>query len=205
MTIRAVLMWYLGALVVIGGSGAAGYSAIKQHQAQVAEQEAEPPAALVATAATPVPLVASASRQPSAPQPAAKIKTAASPPERSWPPLSAARVAEVPAASTATAQPPAPPPLTWSAASLATRPWPSRPKALTTHYSSRKRELRRVAASSRRPSVHSIPVHRPQLYVAARVPSAPRASYYGYPGYYPYQPGYAYYSYYPRYPYYSTY
>jgi len=202
MTIRAVLMWYLGVLVVIGGSGAAGYGALKQHQAQLAMQEAEPPAvsaAPVATAAVQIPAVAP-EPQP-APTSATSKMTAASPTVRPWPPLPKAQMAEAPAAAPAAVQAPAPPALTWAAAS---RPWASPPKALIAH-NSRRHPSRPTVASAHRPSIRSNQSHRPRLYAAARVPPAPRVTYYAYPGYYPYQPGYAYYSHYPRYPYYSTY
>ena len=65
---RAVLMWYIGALVLVGGSGAAGFTALKQHRAQLATQVATVATPQVmeepAPAAAPAPVAAAAVRAP---------------------------------------------------------------------------------------------------------------------------------------------
>ena len=200
MSIRAVLMWYLGALVIVGGSGAAGYSAIKQHRALLAEQATARPAEQVAeTPATPpaTPMAAAAVQPPAAtpaphPGPTAATKTAAAPLGHPWPPLA------TPVATAAVEAPVVP---AWAAESQ--RPRPSLPKAVAAHVTVRKHTSHSEVASWRRPVVHPKLPRRPAVYAAAHPPSAPRVTYYAYPGYYPYQQGYPYYSYYPRY--YSTY
>jgi hypothetical protein len=180
MTIRSVLMWYLGALVVIGGSGTAGYSALKQHRALLETQ----------VAALPTPQV---TEEPPAPPPAAPAPVATA-------------AAQAPAVAPTLHHPsPAPLALARAAVPPLSRPWPTLPKAVAADNGSRRHTPTLVVASSHRPSVHANSSHRPTLYAAAHGPTAPHVTYYAYPGYYPYQPNYAYYSYYARYPYYSAY
>jgi hypothetical protein len=192
MSIRAVLMWYIGVLVVIGGSGAAGYTALRQHRALPATQVAALPATQVAaqpttpTAAQPTTQAATlpttqVAKPPAAPVAKAAVQVAATAPARH--PSPARRPSPAPAASS------------WADASALMGPLPPLPRALPAHNVSTRHVSHFVVASS----------HRHGLYAAAHEPSAPRVTYYAYPGYYPYRPAYAYYSYYPRYPYYSAY
>jgi hypothetical protein len=167
VTIRAVLMWYLGAIVLIGGSGTAGYHALKQHRAlqaaHVAALSPNPAVTPVAEAAAVVPTTA--------PSPA-------------------------PAVSPAAAASPAPAALAKADESPFVWPSPPHPKALTAFNHSRKHASGAMAASFHRVSQPN-PPHRPEVYTAAAAPYAPRVVYYAYPGYYQYRAGYAYYAYYP--------
>ncbi|HEY4172034.1 MAG TPA: hypothetical protein VGM42_03335 [Rhodopila sp.] len=214
MTIRGVLMWYLGAIIVVGGSGAAGYTAIKQHRALLAEQSATTQVAEQAPAPSPAAPAETAAVQAPAvtpvphPSPAAATKTAAAPVGRPWPALPKAEaLAEATPVATDAAQVPTVP--SWALEAPVPRPSRSPRRPVIAHNSSSgKHASHVVVASLHRPVERPNPPHRPAVYAAAHAPAAPRVTYYAYPGYYPYQSGYPYYSYYSRYsryPYYSTY
>ena len=186
MTVRGFLMCYLGAVLLVGSAGAAGYHALERHHAQLAARAtAEPPAAAS-------PALALAQAQPDAPisglsepspLPAGNDQTETVPEQYH-------RVAGPRALSVPPLRP-----------HIATADHAPRPEHRPIARAVAARPIHRPATLARVTQVvprRYVPPLRPAGGYAE--PPPPSVAYYAYPGYRAYQPGYAYY-----YPYYRAY
>lgn len=203
MSVRGFLLWYLGAVLLVGSAGATGYQVLSRHRAQLAAREAAEPSAI---ASPPEALAAAQPVAPSAVLPEASPSPATDEQSRT-------AAAESHRRTAASAR--------------------FRLPALRPHLAASDHALRPDRRVARRPTTLALatrPAHHPAaLAVAARAPAPhpvagrytvalrppggyaepppPSVRYYAYPGAYPgypgYQPGYAYY--YPGYRYYRVY
>jgi hypothetical protein len=196
MTLRGFLMWYLGAVLLVGTAGATGYQILSRHRAQLAARDTAEPA----PTAGPPPAMAAA--QPA--EPGAQV----SPLSAANGPSSAATLEPIrrTVASRVHAFPALRPHIGVSyhtalldrrvarrstAVALATRP---------THHLAAPATETRTTVPRLRAHQYVVP-SRPDIgYAPSPLPSV---TYYAYPGYQAYQPGYPYYP--SPYPYYRVY
>jgi hypothetical protein len=184
MSLRGFLMWYLGAVLLVGTAGATGYQLLTHHRAQLAARDTAEPA----PTAGPPPAMAAA-------QPAEPSAQALPLPATNGPPSAAASEQ-----------------YRRTAASRA-HPFPAlRPHPGVSYHAALldRRAARRSTAVATRPTHHpaalTAETRTPVPYLRARqyaVPSQPETgyapspppsvTYYAYPGYPGYRPGYAYY------------
>jgi hypothetical protein len=91
MTLRAFLMWYLGAVVFVGAAGASGYQVLsRQHSQGVTEASTAPPSTATTSTAPPSTATTSTASLTTPEVPAPPVATAAAPEARSPQPSASA-------------------------------------------------------------------------------------------------------------------